>query len=119
MTNKKIFGADAAVVATARSASDSDQLTHAALTHTPGPWEVHEVIDDYVISRGVRSSVTGKGINTGEDYEMFSEADAHLIAAAPELLEVLRGILSLNGVRIDRDLCKAAQAAIAKAEGRS
>jgi hypothetical protein len=58
--------------------------------HTPGPWEVHEVFEhDEVISRGVRQ-VGGKGINTGEDFEMFSEADARLIAASPDLLKAAK-----------------------------
>lgn len=53
-------------------------------THTPEPWEVHEVHDNHygdneLISRGFRSSVTGKGINTGENYEMFSAEDAERI----------------------------------------
>lgn len=52
-------------------------------THTPGKIEVHEIRDGYdngVVSRGIRR-VDGKGLNTGEDYEMFSEADAERLVA--------------------------------------
>ena len=91
------------------------------ITHTATPWEVHEINDGHigdneVISRGFRSSVTGKGINTGEDYEMFSAADAErivqcvnacaglsdpeatitaLVEALQELIEVVDGVRGL------------------------
>lgn len=49
---------------------------------TPLPWEVHEVEDaGEVISRGFRQ-VGGMGINTGEDVELFSKADAEFIVRA-------------------------------------
>ena len=44
-------------------------------------------------------------------------ADAALIAAAPDLYDILNGILTLNGSRIDPDLAKAANAALVKARG--
>jgi hypothetical protein len=96
---------------------------------TPGPWEVHEVMDDgEVISRGVQR-VGGKGINTGECYEMFSVADAHLIAAAPEMKEACElALKALPCLKVENwppgwDLKPQAiaklKAALAKAEGRT
>ncbi|MEO0966023.1 MAG: hypothetical protein AAFY08_13015 [Planctomycetota bacterium] len=61
--------------------------THA--THTPEPWSVHEVHDSFggladedeeVISRGVNGP-DGVGINKGEEFELFSEADARRIVS--------------------------------------
>jgi hypothetical protein len=103
--------------------------------HTPGPWKVSEVEDGgEIISRGVKGP-NGRGINTGCDIEMFSEADARLIAAAPELLaacKVADGLFAygVGGVATDtqnRDRCiKEARAimaqiraAIAKAKGKT
>jgi hypothetical protein len=95
---------------------------------TPGPWEVREVIDDdVIISRGVRQ-VGGRGINQGVDIEMFSEADARLIAAAPDLLAALKQVLEhVEDPTVDRvpewccTLCATyrgiARDAISKAEG--
>jgi hypothetical protein len=48
-----------------------------------------------------------------------AEANAHLIAAAPDLLAVLGGIVTLNGSRLDGDLLRAASAAIAKTRNES
>lgn len=68
--------------------------------HTPGPWTVGE---------------HGSGAN---------EADARLIAAAPDLYGVLVGILAIPGVRdlvgrhIFGSLIFVADEAIAKVEGR-
>ena len=48
----------------------------------------------------------------------LSEADANLIAAAPEMLESLKGLVDLYG-SAGADQTRAAIAAIEKAEGRS
>jgi hypothetical protein len=88
--------------------------------HTPGPWEANKYGSraahwqvDKTDSERVIASMT-----RGED----AEANARLIAAAPELLEALEGILfelGLNGGATppDSDPCKLARAAIAKAKG--
>jgi hypothetical protein len=81
-------------------------------THTPGPWSIDETT----------------GINFRPIYLIESNgdavcntpklADARLIAAAPELLEALKGLLSVVNVRIDDPRCRAfdfARAAILKA----
>lgn len=91
--------------------------------HTKGPWEVAE------------PDRNGQAIVRAEEYEVATcwhhclgsiekemEANARLIAAAPELLEALRGIIEIG----KRDMSnpkydgyfESACAAIAKAEGR-
>jgi len=99
------------------------------MTHTPGPWE-------WVPDRfnggysGIASQATGQEVlfpnhrNEGDDgdawFEDFpSEADKHLIAAAPDLLEALEAIREdfkfcsdVRGI-----LASKADAAIAKAKG--
>ena len=86
--------------------------------HTPGPWEwnkygalLHE--DEIVL-----------GIDGGcRRCDYPNEADVHLIAAAPDLLEALESMLqsflitqSLDDYPIDAP-CNKARAAIAKAKG--
>ena len=57
--------------------------------HTPGPWVIYEeTYDNEVIARGIQGA-DGLGLNYGEEYELFSKANAHLIAAAPKMLEAL------------------------------
>lgn len=56
---------------------------------TPGEWEVHEVTDyDEVISRGMMVK-GGRGINRGEEFELFGEDDAALIVALRNALPSL------------------------------
>lgn len=97
--------------------------------HTPGPWEVHEIDDDWgidpdnpeVISRGVRQ-VGGRSINQGVDLEMFSEADARLIAAAPDLLAACEFFADSWGradVYDGHEAVGRIRAAIARARGES
>lgn len=75
--------------------------------HTPGPWRYYkcrcgmEGCNQYTIS--VQGSVG------------FVEADARLIAAAPELLEALQDLCDTLG---ECGMTEKARAAIAKAEGR-
>jgi hypothetical protein len=87
--------------------------------HTPGPWDI---IDQYIIA-GDESVIC--------QWESYSdEADARLIAAAPDLLAALHEIsrccderASFDGDPAMKRWCKAtsevARAAIAKAEGAS
>lgn len=68
--------------------------------HTPGPWHVvHNSweyssigsVDDQLICRvEINNASTEK---TQDAYEIIKEANAHLIAAAPELLEALEQLL--------------------------
>ncbi len=65
-------------------------------THTPGDWEVYEVHDgNAVIARGIKSS--GGGLNHGDTAELFTEADARMMASAPELLAALENMLNTFG----------------------
>lgn len=61
--------------------------------HTPGPWKAVEEYNGWAIEgptpAGHMSDYIASEINKGRD---MGEADAKLIAAAPELLEALRVI---------------------------
>ena len=86
--------------------------------HTPGPWETR------------RSPAWSKDVDIGKIgvfqnlafVSSLNEDDARLIAAAPELLEALRGELSAERSDCNDRKCGACSrcrsyAAIAKAEG--
>ena len=79
--------------------------------HTPGPWHVWQAGKHVVIKAGsliigsVRRAIVG-----GEQ-----QANAHLIAAAPELLEALKFVI--RGVPDTWEGVQKARAAIAKATG--
>jgi hypothetical protein len=83
-------------------------------THTPGPWRIDSKtrFGDYTIA-------AGESVRTCEFIaKTQSEANARLIASAPELLQVARDFLLLaalhdwEGAAIDF-----AKATVAKAEG--
>lgn len=84
----KPLGADAAAVETARSAGPVGTGKH-----TPGPWYADAYGDD---CDGIGVCAKGKGIvaDVDSDYCDTDEmhANAHLIAAAPDLLEALKAI---------------------------
>jgi len=95
--------------------------------HTPGPWEIRPFEGVYgVFSKEdnevpVATTDYGGDMLEGADCQLTQEANARLIAAAPELLEACKTALSkLN--ELDRPVnCRAIQVllgAIAKAEGR-
>ena len=84
--------------------------------HTPGPWKIGTPPPNGEQTVGtdqglmVAVATTGAGVQT--------KANASLIAAAPDLLEALKGLMALSDHRVDlRDAAKAARAAIAKATG--
>lgn len=98
--------------------------------HTPGPWEwvVHGEYGYSALTNSVNSEVLATGGFNDGDYpvtwmgEEMSDADAHLIAAAPELLAALAEALNAQGVAVqDYDAqfgwMDKARAAIAKARG--
>lgn len=96
--------------------------------HTPGPWE-WETFKAPILPRLWSSDVIICDFGSDEPYYPVggtppNEANARLIAAAPELLEALKALINNVGSCICYDEsereCKAwemAEAAIAKAEG--
>lgn len=78
-----------------------------ATKHTPGPWETPSLED----SRSIRSTDTGEYVATAHSKHDFSglsgtypdadaaEANARLIAAAPELLKAL---IDAEGIAVQR-----------------
>ena len=89
--------------------------------HTPGPWEVVELVDGY----DIRCPESRCRIATASDPEaawgaIGREEDACLIAAAPELLEALEQVVSFvdagQGTWTVEEQQKA-RAAIAKSKG--
>lgn len=82
---------------------------------TPGPWETltfsqHELQTDFAMVKvGKRVHMIG--------YSDEDKANACLIAAAPDLLDVAEMVLALATIDTPIELIKAATAAIAKAKG--
>lgn len=105
--------------------------------HTPGPWSVPHFADDdvkcncaYVLSEGYAGAVADVRIGNGRpigdggnDCPPLEEAkaNAHLIAAAPEMFEALTlarghlGDLALRGEHIPSGVFKEIDAALSKA----
>jgi hypothetical protein len=96
--------------------------------HTPAPWKVFKTIDGLKIM-GIGQAETAEGIT---DYQFnlwggveddYYEANAHLIAAAPELLEALvraRDFVDRHSeewYKSGQDLLKTLDLTIAKAKG--
>jgi len=88
------------------------------IQHTPGPWTLHETV------RGIRiedSKTTVCSVFPRGD----KEANARLIAAAPDLLAALRlverqhegRVVGIGQTKCECDVCAVVRAAIAKAEG--
>lgn len=118
MKDEKDLGADAAAVVTAgREASDA-----ATARHTHGPWRIdHRGEDRYLLS------AEGDSLMCDMRYYPWcpeEEADWHLIAAAPELLDAARRAQWFLRQRRSDDINEQAIAvsldiAIRKAEGRT
>lgn len=103
--------------------------------HTPGPWRATKfssVVGCPITAQPDKSqnTVVIAGVHGafGDDYRAEVEANALLIAAAPELLRCLRNMLSALGAALDDGLrellikkievtARAAEAAILKATG--
>ena len=140
MNDEKLSGADAAAVAAAEPVA-SDQLSHVAPMHTTGPWQARITGCD-TPSGAALGTITYIESGDVEIAVMYDDTDqianAHLIAAAPELLEVARMVdrASMCGTKSDPPeswigwqwsgggtqaayrIKELARAAIAKAEGR-
>lgn len=90
-------------------------------THTPGPWRVGPVDDTIVTDAAGKEVAAIDGDYNSPDEWPRMEANARLIAAAPELLGALKVILEVHeavgaGMSYSGHM---ARAAIAKAEARS
>lgn len=93
--------------------------------HTPGPWTLASCSHGGLILR--RGDAIGRDTHIQSSLQVLPEADAHLIAAAPDLLEALKAMLSEYGDVGDESILEedepnhpviVAHRAIAKAEGR-
>lgn len=101
-------------------------------THTPGPWKVYEQGKDHdsiehliAIQTAERYPQTIADLRLGRIGDLPAEANAALIAAAPELLAALKEVRAYIDpgatypTPSKRRLIANLDAAIAKAEGRS
>lgn len=93
--------------------------------HTPGPWAVKKVgerafyVRMFIGSAHLPSSATGFADFAVQPYQFpdKAEANARLIAAAPEMLAALKLALDDFGADYIGDTIDAMRDAIAKAEG--
>ena len=99
--------------------------------HTPGPWVDGDICGDHNVGIGRYRLITGGGeliAHTWPDSSEHEEANARLIAAAPELLAACQEFLRFadlpnecvprgDYIRYQVSAISAARAAIAKAEG--
>lgn len=93
--------------------------------HTPGPWVVGgasgnegEAREIVAASRTIAWSASTWDEDEGDVVTEEDDANAHLIAAAPELLEALKaGLHQLENSTGQHDLPALFRAAITKAEG--
>lgn len=81
-----------------------DEIEARANAATPGPWKVYEVtncetMDEEVVSRGIENAAGG--INGGDEYELYSLADAAFIAHAREDVPALVQLARAQQARID------------------
>jgi hypothetical protein len=86
--------------------------------HTPGPWNVGKGQWPHAFSWVITSADMpnpGSPLAILQDFDDAAEADARLIAAAPEMYEALKAIVEGPP---GEGLFSRARAAITKAEGR-
>jgi hypothetical protein len=99
-----------------------DEFCRGGKSITPGPWviDLDWLPDEHPDWRCIIIESGDKHFRTRVSGHM-GEANARLIAAAPELLEALRGLAypgEYEGQPSESERIAAARAAIAKAEGR-
>lgn len=100
-------------------------MTNAKGTHTPGPWVYRQTADTFQTGRPVFGVGPKRNGAVWFVAEQIYEEDARLIAAAPDLLAALEGMLKgpASGLpaaeydAIRNAQYAAARAAIAKARG--
>ena len=90
--------------------------------HTPGPWEIHPQFDSCYRDISAPNHIALARVVwrfEEEDRSPSCEANAHLIAAAPELLEALENLLKVHEGEggTQHHAGDMARAAIAKARG--
>jgi len=90
--------------------------------HTPGPWEIKRHFDPgYKFISAQKHTALAQVVwrMEDEDRSPVCEANAHLIAAAPELLEALQNLLKVHEGEggTQHHAGDMARAAIAKAKG--
>ena len=115
-------------------------MSQDTMKHTPGPWEVKEIQGQIFVAgkpyegHPYFNRTTTVEIMSDEDYPT-KEADAHFIAAAPDMLEALKlckrlidealpkfnwakSALDANAIQLLNEVPKTVNNAIQKAEGR-
>jgi hypothetical protein len=87
--------------------------------HTPGPWEIDQAIrHGFTVYSQQAGFIVGYMDEEGRYGAVESEANARLIAAAPDLLEALEELLvQREGHYSTQTAWDKARAAIAKARG--
>ena len=95
-------------------------MSREAMKHTPGPWVVDPAVrQGFTVYAPKEGFIVGTQDEEGRYGAIESEANARLIAAAPELLEALKSVIAWldapdESAFSDSEL---ARAAIAKATG--
>jgi len=85
------------------------------MKHTPGPWTFVQGGSGDWPTWNVRIGRSMITLPPGEDMQVM-DANARLIAAAPDLLEFARLVLRGEGLSV-RSIVEVGRAALAKAEG--
>ena len=87
--------------------------------HTPAPWTMTETMGGFSVTHRYATPDRSPGFEHEAVAIMHSEADARLIAAAPDLLEALSLVaeLHMNGLEPDEINWTFIEAALAKARG--
>jgi hypothetical protein len=94
------------------------------MTHTPGPWKVYEIAPDdpkWEAFEIWNEKASAKMIANGAGYasmRVFGRANAHLVAAAPDLLKALESFVDMASTDDVNAIIEQATAAIAKARGK-
>lgn len=84
--------------------------------HTPGPWTLAPCSHGGLILR--RGDAIGRDTHIQSSLQILPEADAHLIAAAPDLLQACKVAFVALAAPEWGEVQDQIRAAIAKAEGR-
>jgi hypothetical protein len=95
---------------------------HNTATHTPGPWRISgcKIGDSLLIEHGDIGTVSPCiGLVYIDEGRLPQQANARLIAAAPEMLEALKGLIGdCSQIGLRGDAYTAAVNVLAKAEGK-